>query len=256
MYSLSDSDRLLFIASKGIEGLPEDKAIDCIIVYTMDLTSDTASDYTRSSVSVNTSVQWKTEGRIERKIPLVEDVESLTVCPDHNYLLVNYENKPPEIWILSDDLTKISLAHELALPKTIILNEDASWGDSFFVGPGYGFIGCVSDDIMHFWSLANQQHLHHVSVTDSEEEIEELPVFSFNRRRSAPAEPMMASATKLGVVKIWASIKSVKDKKLQPTAIIKEIEDDVEEIPLASSPTQMFSRPIDIIEEPMDMNDP
>lgn len=31
MYSLPDSDRILFIASKEIEGLPEDKAIDCII---------------------------------------------------------------------------------------------------------------------------------------------------------------------------------------------------------------------------------
>lgn len=31
MYSLPESDRILFIASKEIEGLPEDKAIDCII---------------------------------------------------------------------------------------------------------------------------------------------------------------------------------------------------------------------------------
>ena len=31
MYSLPESDRILFIASKEIDGLPEDKAIDCII---------------------------------------------------------------------------------------------------------------------------------------------------------------------------------------------------------------------------------
>ena len=28
-----------------------------------------------------------------RKIPLAEDVESLTVCPEHNFLLVSYESK-------------------------------------------------------------------------------------------------------------------------------------------------------------------
>jgi len=253
MYSLPDSDRILFIASKGIDGLPEDKAMDCIIVYTMDRTSDTNSNYTRSSVSVNASVRWKTEGRIERKIPLVEDVESLSVCPDHNFLLVNYANKPPEIWMLSDDLTKISLAHELGLPGTVILDEDASWGDAFFVGPGYGIIGCVSDDIMHFWNLESQQHLHCVSVTDSDEEIEELPVFSFNRTRKAPTVPMMASATKLGVVKIWTSTKAEKDKKLQLATVVKEIEDTVEEMPLASSPTQILIHPADITEEPVDV---
>ncbi len=79
-------------------------------------------------------------------------------------------------------------------------------------------------DIMHFWNLESQQHLHYVSVTDSDEEIEELPVFSFNRTRKAPTVPMMASATKLGVVKIWTSTKAEKDKKLQLATVVKEIE--------------------------------
>ncbi len=77
---------------------------------------------------------------------------------------------------------------------------------------------------MHFWDLESQQHLHYVSVTDSDEEIEELPVFSFNRTRKAPTVPMMASATKLGVVKIWTSTKAEKDKKLQLAIVVKEIE--------------------------------
>lgn len=147
---------------------------------------------------------------------------------------------------MSEDLTKISLAHELALPETIILDEDVSWGDAFFVGPGYGVIGCVSDgtltcvffgrvaheeissesDIMHFWNLENQQHLHCVSVTDPDEEIEDYPVFSFNRTQKAPTVPMMASATKLGVVKIWTSPRSEKNRKPQDVTetSIKEIE--------------------------------
>lgn len=77
---------------------------------------------------------------------------------------------------------------------------------------------------MHFWNLENQQHLHCVSVTDEDEEIEEYPIFSFNRTQKAPTVPMMASATKLGVVKIWTSPKSSKEKQLEPTMEIKEIE--------------------------------
>jgi len=94
---------------------------------------------------------------------------------------------------------------------------------------------------MHFWRRDTRQHLHCIQIAEEDEDIEELPVFSFTSRTKLVKQPVMASATKLGVVKIWTPVKEkVVKPQLSVTTEIEEI--DSEGLPLASSPTEISAQ--------------
>ena len=67
--------------------------------------------------------------------------------------------------------------------------------------------------IVHCWRIDNFQHFHSFNILDSDEEVEELPVISWN---TGSTTPMVASGGRGLQLRIWsptASTRAKDDKK-------------------------------------------
>ncbi|KAH8112091.1 hypothetical protein DFH11DRAFT_1609623 [Phellopilus nigrolimitatus] len=221
MYTMPQSDLVFIVAARKIDYLPEDRAIDCVIVYQMHM--EAVETQSQSSRSTRNTTRYGS-GTIKRRIPLLHDVENLSFSlsfptdPDRSHMLVSYSDKPPEIWIIGvtseSDQTQttvdVSLVFELSKNVDVESQKktdpETEWGDAFFIGPAKSIIACAEDGVMHFWDLHTHEHFHCLQILGKDEEIEELPVVTWITHSSAPL-PMMATAGKGLSLKIFAPIK-------------------------------------------------
>ncbi|KAI5122680.1 hypothetical protein M0805_007940 [Coniferiporia weirii] len=221
LYTMPESELVVIVGARKIEGLPEDKAIDCIIVYKMDVNVEETRTQSSHSTRSSTSTVYA-PGSIVQRIPLLSDMESLSfgsrLDGTHEglrYMLVGYLSKPPEIWTMDVNTGRASLESQLEREPGGKQDPEAEWGDVFFTGPTESIIACAEDGIMHFWDLDTRKHFHKLEIVAGED-VEELPVVTWIPHSPAP---MMATAGKGLPLNIWAPMKErMKDEEKNETA--------------------------------------
>ncbi|KLO17305.1 hypothetical protein SCHPADRAFT_994468 [Schizopora paradoxa] len=216
-----EHDRVILVASRPL-GLPGDapKGIDCLIVFSLD---DAFIDEKPFPLHSRKSGANR---RIEKRIPLTDHIMNTTVCRDRRHMLISYETKPPELWVLGEELRTISLKQNLSLPpseaKDGVSRKHVLWGEPFFLGEAQDIMACAANGAiflfntpeaklaygftgdMHFWRLDDfSMPFHRLAFAKMSEQIDGQPIYCFNN--SLAKNAVMATAAMGGSLKIWSS---------------------------------------------------
>ncbi|KAI5122672.1 hypothetical protein M0805_007932 [Coniferiporia weirii] len=195
LYTIQESEFVVIVATCKFKELPEEKAIDCVLVYKMGMYN-------------HGEAQFQTSGRtFVRYLPLSDAYKSLSIGPwvgqEENrlrYMLIGYKTKLPEIWTINVNTGEISLKERLKLQPKEKLDTKMECGDAFFIGLKQEIIACVGGGMMHFWHLETLQHFHKLKIVDEEGDVEELPIFTWT---ACPLRLTMVTAHEGSPPKIW-----------------------------------------------------
>ncbi|KAL5536386.1 hypothetical protein ACEPAF_208 [Sanghuangporus sanghuang] len=222
IYTLPGSHLIFIIAACNIEHLDEDKAINCIIAYEMKSTGGERAETDSRDMQSSLSTHNEGHGIIKRRIPLLYDPESLAfgtyVDPETKTrrMVISYSEKPPELWsvTLENDQVHINFERELRMKKAKV--DETEWGKAFLIGRSQSVVACAEDGIMYFWDVRTPEHesFHCLRIISEDEEMEELPLISWIGSRAFSSAPMMATAGKGMLLKIW----TLRDQPTQDVA--------------------------------------